>query len=159
MTFLKCAHTQPCSPHPAHSLDCAAMLNIPYVLGGENRLSFIWRPLISICSYVAYLSACPLHCAVYLAVTLTINASFRHSVSQSIVKSIQLFMRNVCQMYLTDALLAYTPCLPTCSTVETSTTVANIRAYQHIYIHTYPSHPHTHTHTYLNSVNILRNVK
>lgn len=68
---------------------------------------------------------------------LSINASFRHFVSQSIVKMISLFMRNVCQMYLTDASVAYTPCLPTCSTVETS--------YIHTYLYRYPCHPHTHT--------------
>lgn len=101
-----------------------------------------WFPYVHMLPTWVYTHSTPL--LIYLAVTLTINASFRHFVSQSIVKSIQLFMRNVCQIYLTDALVAYTPCLPTCSTVETSTTVANIRAYQHIYIHTYPSHPHTY---------------
>lgn len=76
----------------------------------------------------------------HLPLTLSINASFRHFVSQSIVKMISLFMRNVCQMYLTDASVAYTPCLPTCSTVETS--------YIHTYLYRYTWHPHPHIHTH-----------
>lgn len=98
----------------------------------------VWA-LISMHSFAAHLS-------IHLPPTLAINASmqFRHFASQSIVKMISLFMRNVCQMYLTDASLAYTPCLPTCSTVETS--------YIHTYLNRYPCHPHPHPHSHTYTV-------
>lgn len=150
MTFFKCAHTQPCPPSTAHPfpLECAAMLNIPYVLDGANRLSSSvaakprsfpwehWFPCIH--SLLTYLFTLPS--------TPSINASFRHFASQSIVKMISLFMRNVCQMYLTDASLAYTPCLPTCSTVETS--------YIHTYLNGYPCHPHPHSHAHTHTYTV-----